>query len=160
MKKLLLAALLAATSVTVAQAADYELGTLTISNPFARASAGMASAGGGFFSIENAGEADRLIAAHADVGAVTELHTHIREGDVMKMRQVEAIEVPANGSVELKPGSYHVMFMKLKEPLKKGETFPLELTFEKAGKVTIDVEVAGIGAKMAPGMDHSKMKSE
>ena len=62
---------------------------------------------------------------------MTQLHTHIKDGEVMRMRQVEAIDVPAHGEVALKPGSYHVMFMKLKAPLKKGEKFPLELTFEK-----------------------------
>lgn len=83
---------------------------------------------------------------------MTQLHTHIKDGEVMRMRQVEAIDVPAHGEVALKPGSYHVMFMKLKAPLKKGEKFPLELTFEKAGKVTIEMPVAGVGAKMAPKM--------
>ena len=157
MKKFLLAAALTLTAFS-AQADEWSVGSITISDPFARASAGRAKAGGGFFTITNKGEADRLIAASADVGAKTELHTHIHEGDVMKMRQVEAIDVPAGGEVALKPGGLHVMFMQLKAPLKKGESFPLELTFEKAGTVTIEVPIAGVGAKKAHGMDHGDMK--
>ncbi len=157
MKKIFLAVALTFTSAHV-QAADWSVGAITVSNPFARATAGKAKAGGGYFMISNKGEADRLIAAHADVSAATELHTHIHEGNVMKMRQVEAIDVPAHGEVALKPGGFHVMFMQLKGPLKKGESFPLELSFEKAGKVTIDVPIAGVGAKMTSGMDHSKME--
>ncbi|TLP44781.1 copper chaperone PCu(A)C [Cohaesibacter sp. CAU 1516] len=156
MKQLLLAATLILTAAS-AQAADWSVGSITVSDPFARATAGKAKAGGGFLMITNKGEADRLVAAHADVSATTELHTHIHEGNVMKMRQVEAIDVPANGEVALQPGGFHVMFMGLNGPLKKGETFPLELTFEKAGKVTVDVSIASIGAKTAPDMDHSKM---
>ncbi|WP_316859804.1 copper chaperone PCu(A)C [uncultured Cohaesibacter sp.] len=151
MKKLIIAIALMGLSTFATNAAEWNIGSISVADPFARASAGRANAGGGFMTISNSGEADRLIAAHADVGEITELHTHIKEGDVMRMRQVEAINVPANGSVALKPGSYHVMFMKLKAPLKEGETFPLELTFEKAGNVTIDVVVASIGAKVAPG---------
>ena len=159
MKNLLLAAALTLTAFS-AQAADWTVGTITISDPFARASAGKAKAGGGFFTITNKGDADRLIAAKADVSAKTELHTHIHEGNVMKMREVEAIDVPANGEVMLKPGGLHVMFMQLKGPLKKGESFPLELTFEKAGKVTIEVPIAGVGAKMSHHMDHGDMKKD
>nr|WP_319516541.1 copper chaperone PCu(A)C [uncultured Cohaesibacter sp.] len=152
MKKLIIGAMVMGLSCLAAEAAEWKVGDITVSAPFARASAGMANAGGGFMQITNEGDADRLIAASADVGKMTELHTHIKDGDVMRMRQVDAIDVPAHGEVALKPGSYHVMFMKLKAPLKKGETFPLELTFEKAGKVTIEVPVAGIGAKAAPKM--------
>ena len=154
MKKYLVAGLFTLASICAVQAEEWSAGSITISDPFARASAGRATAGGGFFKITNSGEADRLVAASADVGAKTELHTHIREGDVMKMREVEAIDVPANGSVELKPGSFHVMFMKLKGPLTEGSSFPLELTFEKAGKLTIEVPVAKVGSKMAPEMKH------
>lgn len=156
MKHFLLAAALTLTAAS-AQAADWSVGSITLSDPFARATAGKAKAGGGFFMITNKGDADRLIAAKADVSAVTELHTHIHEGNVMKMRQVEAIDIPAHGTVALKPGGFHVMFMQLKGPLKEGEHFPLELTFEKAGKVTIDMAIAGVGAKMAPNMSHGDM---
>ena len=157
MKFFFIATLFAVTSMGAADAAEWKAGSITIENPYARATAGKATAGGGYLSIHNHGQADKLIAASSDVAAMTQLHTHIHEGNVMKMRPVEAIDVPENGGVELKPGGYHVMFMKLKGPLKEGQHFPLELTFEKAGKVTVEVAVGGVGAKMAPEMDHSKM---
>jgi copper(I)-binding protein len=76
------------------------------------------------------------------------------DGDVMKMRQVEAIEVPAGKSVELKPGGLHIMFIGLKAPLKAGDKFPLKLKFEKAGEVTVQVNVEAAGA--SHDMKHEK----
>ncbi|MCT4656370.1 MAG: copper chaperone PCu(A)C [Cohaesibacter sp.] len=147
MKKILTAALLSAVLATPALAADVKLGDLTISGAFARATAGKAKAGGSFMTIKNAGAADRLVSASSDVAARTELHTHIMDGDVMRMREVkDGIPVPEKGEVALKPGGYHVMLMKLKQPLKQGETFPIELTFEKAGKVTVDIKIGKVGA--------------
>lgn len=158
MKKSLLAGLVVSLLAQPAIAAEWKQGNITVSNPFARATAGKATAGGSFLTIMNAGDADRLLAASTKVGAVNELHTHIKEGDVMKMRQVEYIDIPSHGMVELKPGGYHIMMMQLDKPLKEGEKFPLELTFEKAGTVTVEVSVGAIGAKAMPAMDHSKME--
>jgi hypothetical protein len=75
------------------------------------------------------------------------------------MRRVEAIEVPADGMASLRPGGFHIMLIGLTEPLKEGERFPLTLTFEKAGSVTVEVAVEGVGS-MGPqqdGMDHGTM---
>ena len=127
--------------------------------PWARASAGMAGAGAAFMDIKNGGAADRLVAASAGVSKSVELHTHIKEGEVMKMRQVEAIDVPAGGMVHLKPGGLHVMFIGLKAPLKEGETFPLTLTFEQAGDMTVDVDVKAPGA-MGSMHGHGKMSGQ
>ena len=126
---------------------------------WARASAGMAKNGGAYLTVLNGGkEGDRLVAAEAGIAKKVELHTHINDNGVMKMRQVDGIDVPAGKGVMLKPGSYHVMFMGLNNPLKEGEKFPLTLTFEKAGKKTVEVTVMGVGA-MKPGghgMDHDR----
>ncbi|GAB4365407.1 MAG: hypothetical protein Kow00114_22630 [Kiloniellaceae bacterium] len=127
-----------------ARAHDFTLGALKIDHPWARASAGPARNSAAFMTIHNAGDADRLLAAAADVSERVELHTHMMEGNVMKMRQVEAIEVPANGTAELQPGGFHVMLIGLKAPLKEGESFPLTLTFEKAGTITLDIAVEAI----------------
>ncbi len=121
-------------------------GNIEIENPWARASAGMAKAGAAFMDIKNIGAADRVIGASADVSESVELHTHIKDGDVMKMRRVDVIDVPANGMAHLAPGGLHFMFMGLTAPLEEGETFPLTLTFEKAGDVTVEVEVKAAGA--------------
>ena len=154
MKKLVLAAGIAALLSTPVLADDVQLGSLTISGAFARASAGMAKAGGGFMKIMNEGEADKLLSAASDVADRTELHTHIKDGDVMRMREVDHIDVPAGGHVELKPGGYHVMFIGLKAPLKEGESVPVQLTFEKAGQVSVTVKVGPVGAKEHMGHSH------
>jgi hypothetical protein len=131
-------------------AADVE-----IRDPWARASAGMAKAGTAYMVIENTGEADRLTAASSDVSEKAELHTHIKDGDVMKMRRVDAIDVPANGKALLQPGGLHIMLVGLHAPLREGETFPVTLEFEKAGKMTVEVEVKDVGA-MGPMHGHEK----
>jgi copper(I)-binding protein len=133
-------------------------GDIEIENPWARASAGMAGAGAAFMDIKNTGAADRVVGASAGVSKAVELHTHIRDGDVMKMRRVDAIDVPADGVAHLQPGGLHVMFIGLEAPLVEGESFPLTLTFENAGEVTVEVEVKGAGAMGAmPGHGHGTM---
>lgn len=140
------AAMFAAYAITPALADDVKLGNLTVSGAFARASPMMAQAGAGFMTIANGGEADKLVAAKSDVSEIVELHTHIEENGMKAMRKVDFIDVPANGSVELKPGSYHVMFINLKERLQQGETIKVTLVFEKAGEVTVSMPVMGPGA--------------
>jgi len=136
-----------------ATAAEVTAGSLTIADPWARASAGMARAGAAFMTISNSGAHDRLVSATANVSDVVELHTHIKDGDVMRMRKVEAIDVPAGETTMLQPGGLHVMFIGLHAPLQEGETFPVTLTFEQAGDVDVDVIVKSVGA-MGGGMGH------
>jgi copper(I)-binding protein len=120
---------------------------IAVEAPFARASAGQARNGAAYLSIKNTGaHADRLIGAKAAVSKRAELHTHLHENGVMKMRPVDAIEVPANGMAMLKPGGDHVMLMGLTAPLVEGQTFPLTLVFEKAGEIEVMVSVGGVGA--------------
>lgn len=129
---------------------------ITVQDPFARASAGMAETGAAFMKLSNASAVnDQLVAASTPVSAKAELHDHIKEGDIMRMRQVPSIEVPAGGTVALQPGGLHIMLMGLKQPLREGETFPLTLTFAHAGAVTVEVPVKSVG-EMAPmpGMKH------
>ena len=107
-------------------------------------------------TLHNAGVSHHsVVSAKSPVAGIVELHTHINDGGVMKMRQVEGgIEVPADGMAELKPGGFHVMMMGLTGPLEEGASFPVTLTFEQAGAVTIDVMVQAAGA-MDAGMHHS-----
>jgi copper(I)-binding protein len=135
-----------------AQAHDYKIGKITVGHPSARFTVAGQTAGGGFLSIDNAGEADRLVGASAAVADRVELHAMRMEGDVMRMRRVDGIDVPANGHVEMGPGGYHLMFMGLKAPLKVGEKFPMKLKFRKAGEVTVEVHVEA----PAPGRDEHK----
>ena len=133
-----------------ALAHDVKAGDITVIHPWARASSGMARSGGVFMTIANDGSrAERLTAAHADIAAKTMLHKTVMDGNVMKMMPVkDGIVIPGEDSVELKPGSYHIMLMGLKAALKEGSTFPLTLTFEHAGSVTVEVKVMKPGAKM------------
>ena len=105
------------------------------------------SGGGGFLKITGGSANDRLVAASASVSKEVELHTMEMDGNVMRMRPIDAIAIPAGGTVELKPGGRHVMFMGLTQTLKAGERFPLTLRFEKAGEVKVDMQIA----KQAPG---------
>jgi copper(I)-binding protein len=99
------------------------------------------SGGGGFLTIVGGDRSDRLVGARADIAKDVQLHTMTMDGNVMHMREVPAIDVPAGRTVELRPGGYHVMFMGLKQPLKVGEHFPLTLRFEKAGDVKVEMQV-------------------
>lgn len=152
---LLAASALAVLSASPGVAADFQLGGLTVSSPWARASAGMARAGAAFMIIHNTGADEVLVSASAQVSDKVELHTHVHEGGVMKMRAVPRIPLPAGQTTELKPGGRHVMFLGLKAPFKKGQTFPLTLSFKQAGSVTVPVEVGRAGA-MGPMQHHMK----
>jgi periplasmic copper chaperone A len=148
-RSLLYVAALALPGVALAQSAS----PLRIEQPFARATAPTARAGGAFMTIVNTGAtADRLLRVETSVAARAELHTVIMEGDVMRMREVPGIDVPANGKATLAPGGFHVMLMELKAPLKAGDTAPITLVFEKAGRVEVAVPILPLGSE--PGMQH------
>jgi copper(I)-binding protein len=129
-----------------AHAHSFKVGPIDIGHPYARATAPGQPTGGGFLSLQNAGPADRLLSASADISKSVELHEMKMEGDVMRMRQVEGIALPTGQKVALAPGGLHIMFIGLKAPLKEGDKFPLVLKFEKAGEVTVTVNVEAAGA--------------
>ena len=133
-----------------AVALEYKAGAISVVDPHARATAAGQPTGGAFMKLVNRGGADRLVSVSADVSKSVELHTMTMEGDVMRMHQVDAIELPAGQAVDLAPGAYHVMFVGLKAPLKAGASFPLTLKFAKAGTVTVAVKIdaAGVGHPM------------
>lgn len=91
--------------------------------------------------VNQTSDTDRLLSASAPVSERVELHTHLMEDGVMKMRQIEAIEVAPGAPTVLEPGGLHVMFIGLEAPLVDGEQFPLTLNFENAGEVTVEVPV-------------------
>ncbi len=123
------------------QAHSFKLGAIDIGHPWARPTASGQMAGGAYLKLTNAGAADRLVFASSEVAASVELHSMTMDGNVMRMRQVDAIDLRAGQTVELKPGGFHIMLMGLKAPLKEGSNFPLKLKFEKAGEVTVMVNV-------------------
>ena len=103
----------------------------------------MPGTGAVFMRLKNVGgEPDRLTGGQTDVAEVVEIHETVMEGDVMKMRMLpEGLTVPAKGEVLLKPGGYHVMLIGIKRDLVVGDTFALDLEFEKSGTVTVQPEV-------------------
>lgn len=134
-----------------------QLGSLKIKDPYARATVPAQKAGGGFVIIENAGAADKLIAVSSSVAKDMQLHMMSMEGNVMKMRQVQSIDVPAKGSVELQPGGFHLMFIDLKGQLKAGDQIPVKLKFEKAGEIEVQFHVRDMRpAHGQAGHNHAK----
>ena len=133
---------------TSIQAQDAKVGAIKIENAYVRATAPGQPAAGAFMKIENSGAADQLVSASSPAAGEVQLHQMSMEGNVMKMGQVKDIAVPANGSVDLKPGGYHIMLMNIKAPLKVGETVPVKLKFAKAGEVEVKLPVNAVSSGM------------
>jgi hypothetical protein len=112
------------------------IGNTLIKKAWVRATKGKNAAV--FMTLENP-EGDRLIKAVSTIANTTEIHQHIHEGNIMRMRPVESLEI--KNKVVLKPGGLHIMLIDLDYPLKEGTTIPLELTFEKSGTILINVPV-------------------
>ena len=146
-RRFLLAAVLALVPGVIA-AHDFKLGSLEIGHPWARATPKGASVAGGYLKITNKGTTpDRLVSGTAAFARRFEIHEMKMVDGVMQMRPLPAgLEIKPGETVELKPGSYHLMFMALKDPLKQGETVKGTLTFEKAGTVAVEYKVEAIGA--------------
>ncbi len=151
MKKITL--LLAATFAATAFAQDAKIGAITIDHAWARVTPGAVKNSAAFMSFDNKGAADKLIGVTGDVAKEIQIHSMITEAGVMKMREVNALDIPANGKAEFKPGGYHVMLIGIPDGLKEGTKFPLKLKFEKAGEVTVQVT-----AEKPPAQDHSEHK--
>jgi copper(I)-binding protein len=117
-------------------------GAIRVENAWSRPAA-VGANGAAYFTLRNSGAADRLVAVSSDVARVAELHQTTIEGGVARMAKVSSIDVPAGGSVELKPGSFHVMLIGLNRELRGGDTFPLTLTFASGATGTVLVTVKG-----------------
>ena len=148
-----------------AHAQEAKAGDLVITQPWSRATPGGAKIAGGFLTIENKGTTpDRLVSGSGDVAGKVEIHEMAMNNGVMTMRPLDkGLVIEPGKTVKLAPGGYHLMLMDLKAPLKQGDRVPLTLEFEKAGKVTLSLDVQGVGAQApaggAPsGHDHSGMK--
>ena len=136
------AAILLLGTVQGLSAHDYKAGSIEISGPWSRATPAGAKVAAGYLTLKNEGsEADRLVAVTGEISEKAEIHEMaVDASGVMTMR-----ELPAGGTVELKPGSFHLMFMPLGQQLKEGERFKGSLTFEKAGKVDVEFTVEAMG---------------
>jgi periplasmic copper chaperone A len=142
-------ALLIAPFAAPACAEEIKAGDLVISQAWSRATPGGAKIGGGYLTIENKGSApDRLIHSSGDIAGKIEVHEMAMKNGVMTMRPVDnGLTIDPGKTVKLAPGGFHLMMFDLKSPLKQGDKVPVTLEFEKAGKVTLSLDVEGIGAQ-------------
>ena len=132
---------------TAATAEDYRFDSLRIDRPIARATPPGAKTGAVYFTVDNgSNNAERLLHASTPIAGGVALHQMAIENGVMKMRAIPSVEINPGGRLELKPDGYHLMLIDLKQPLKVGETFPLMLTFQRAGTVRTVVTVEEMGA--------------
>jgi copper(I)-binding protein len=146
---------------TGATAAEYKVGSLVIENPWSRATPKGASIGAGYATIRNTGtEPDRLLGGATDVAAGFQIHEMTMDQGVAKMREMKGgIEIKPGETVELKPGSSHIMLVNLKRRLEKGERIKGTLRFERAGSVEIEYPVEAMGAQATErGGDHMHMR--
>ena len=152
MKKLsLLAAGLLLSTGVLAGAAD----NVSVQDPYVRLAPPNAPATAAFMVIRNGGDKDvKVVKADNPVSRVTELHTHINDGGVMRMRPVPAIEVKAKGEAVLQPGGLHVMLIDMKAPMKEGDSVPITLTFDDGSSKTINAKVMRPMAEGMPVMQH------
>ena len=120
----------------------YEKDELAVRHPWTRATPPGAVVAAGYLEIRNSGKVtDRLLGATSPVAERVELHVTRSEGDVVGMRERDALEVPARQRLVMRPGGPHLMLVGLKRPFAKGERVPVTLRFERAGELQIDLEV-------------------
>jgi copper(I)-binding protein len=149
-------------AVTTANARDYKAGSLDISDPWSRATPKGSTVAAGYMTIKNNGSTpDRLISGSSDVAPKFEVHEMTMENGVAKMRPVKGgLEIKPGDTVELKPGSFHVMFVDLKKPLSAGDHIKATLKFEKAGTVNVEYDVRAMGAEPGGNMPGMKMQGQ
>jgi periplasmic copper chaperone A len=147
-----LAVALAHIALTAAQAADYNVGSIHISQPWARATPKGAASAAAYMTITNNGKtADKVSCVSSDAAAECQIHTMTMDNGVMQMRPVEGgLEIKPGETVTLAPGGFHVMLEHLKHPLEQGNTMKATLKFDNAGTVDVEYPIAAIGAP-APG---------
>jgi len=148
LKALFIIAGIALSSAILAQGVSKTVTTnaIKIEDAYTRATVPGQQVAGGFMKIENKGASvDQLLSASSPAAGEVQLHEMAMEGNVMKMRQIKDVSVPAGGSVELKPGGLHLMFMNIKAPLTAGETVPVKLKFAKAGELEVKMPVNAMG---------------
>lgn len=139
----MLAVGLAFSAGALAGAAD----AVVVQEPYVRLAPPNAPATGAFMVIRNNGDKDiKVLRADNPASKVTEIHTHLNDGGVMRMRPVAAIEIKARGEAVLKPGGLHVMLIDLKAPMREGDIVPITLTFDDGSSKQVEAKVIRPGA--------------
>lgn len=123
---------------------------ITIEQPWARQTGTRTMSAAVYLIIQNdSDELETLLDAHTDRAEMTEVHRSFEEDGIMRMEHVEEVPLAPGETMEFAPGGYHIMLMRLTEPLKEGDVFPMVLTFENQGEVTVYVEVTGMAGPKA-----------
>ncbi|MDB5854967.1 MAG: rane protein [Herminiimonas sp.] len=138
-------------STTLVFAHSFQVGDLKIGHPYALPSIAQQLTGAAYLSIENTGQsADRLLSVSTQAARSATLHTMTMDGNIMRMREADAMTIKPGATVVMKPGmGFHIMLTGLKSPLKVGDRFPITLTFEKNGKLEVTVVVQDKEARSA-----------
>jgi periplasmic copper chaperone A len=140
-----------AAGVALVRGAEAPGGALHI-EAWARATPPGASVGAAYLIVRNEGDKDdRLVGAASPAAESVEAHETVDENGVARMRPLEGASIPAGGALVMRPGGAHLMLMGLAAPLREGSSFKLTLTFERAGKMTVEAQVGPLGADAAPG---------
>jgi periplasmic copper chaperone A len=155
MKTSILSACLLALATTVAAAQEFKAGAIEIDNPWSRATPKGAKVAAGYLIIKNTGsDPDRLVGGTSPAAGKVEVHEMSMDKGVMKMRPVSGgLEIKPGETVELKPGSFHLMILDLKQQIENGKPFKASLNFEKAGPVEVQFNVVAPGATPSAAAD-------
>ncbi len=145
---------------TFAAAQEFKAGEIEVDHLYSRAMLPVAKVGGGYLTITNHGGDDRLVSAKSDRAGSVQVHEMKMNDGIMVMRELkDGLDVPANSTVEMKPGGYHMMFMNVTQPFKEGEKVKATLVFEKAGPVDVEFDVGPVAGPKQEGtmhMEHGK----
>jgi copper(I)-binding protein len=142
------------TAILLVIGATQAVAQVEVSQPWVRATVAQQKATGAFLQL-TAKTDSRLVEVRSSIAGVAEVHEMAMEGDVMKMRAVPSLALPAGKTVALKPGGYHVMLMDLKAPIKAGDSVPLTLVFEAADKQRQTVEIKAEARQLGAPAVHS-----
>jgi len=113
-----------------------------VSDAWIRATAPGQKTAAGYMTISNkSAQPERLVGGSSEAAAKVQTHVSVKDGDIVRMREVKGYDIPAKGSFELKPNGSHLMLVDIKRPLKEGDKVPVLLRFEKAGEVKVDFQV-------------------
>jgi copper(I)-binding protein len=148
--------LTAAAVIFSARGAETVSGDLAVISAWARATPPGAEVGAAYVTVVNrGGAADRLVGASTPAAETTELHETVAQDGVARMRPLDAPTIPAGGKLEMLPGGIHFMLMGLSAPLKEGDAVPITLRFERGGEITVEAEIAPVGAHVPNLHDHA-----
>lgn len=132
---------------------------VSVKDPWVRGTVAQQKASGAFMQITSSA-GGRLVAASSPVAGVVEIHEMAMDGNVMKMRAIPGLALPAGQAVDLKPGGYHVMLMDLKQALKGGDSVPLTLVFEDDAKKRFTQEIKAPVTALGGGNGPAPMKHD